>query len=206
MSERERDIIVEDPTLAAGFTQIPNALLRRADLSQGAKVAYMMLLSYSWQEGSCFPGQERLARDMGAGERSVRTYLQELQARGLITIRRRGLNLTNVYILHQFGSANSAGQGIVQDPGSANSADQERPNTPALKRPNLPITKTQSKKTQKKNGRVHVRENAVVDDAPPTPDPVTEYRNMTPEQRLARSEQLERDRKRIDRALRALGT
>ena len=62
VSNRDPDIIVEDPTLAAGFTQIPNALLRRADISQGAKVVYMMLLSYAWQEGSCFPGQERLAQ------------------------------------------------------------------------------------------------------------------------------------------------
>jgi hypothetical protein len=107
----ERHVIVEDEALAAGFTQIPNQVLRRADLPPGAKLTYMVLLSYAWQKDSCYPGQDRLAVDMGVSERSVVTYLKQLQTAGLVTVRRRGLGLTNVYVLHRIsGSANPAPQ------------------------------------------------------------------------------------------------
>jgi hypothetical protein len=36
---------------------------------------------------------------MGVTDRSVRTYLQELQAKGFLTIKRQGLGKTNVYEL-----------------------------------------------------------------------------------------------------------
>ena len=37
---------------------------------------------------------------MGAGERSVRTYLEELQAHGMLKVQQRGLGKTNLYRLH----------------------------------------------------------------------------------------------------------
>ena len=107
-------IIVEDETLREGFTQIPNAILRRSDVSPGAKLTYMVLLSYAWQRNSCFPGQDRLAEDMGVGRRSIVTYLQQLQQAGLLRIKRRGLGQTNVYTLPR-----------VTDPRSAKFAHQE---------------------------------------------------------------------------------
>ena len=42
----------------------------------------------------------KLAEDMGAGERSVRTYLKELETGGLLEIKQRGLGMTNLYRLH----------------------------------------------------------------------------------------------------------
>jgi biotin operon repressor len=105
----DRHVIVEDPLLAQGFTQIPNGVLRRSDLQPGAKLTYMVLLSYAWQKDTAYPGQDRLASDMGVSERSVITYLKQLQETGLITIRRRGLGMTNIYILHRIsGSEKSA--------------------------------------------------------------------------------------------------
>jgi len=73
-------IVIEEERLRESFTQIPNTVLRRADVSPGAKLAYVMLLSYAWQKDSCFPGQDTLSRDIGVSRRSVITYLQELQA------------------------------------------------------------------------------------------------------------------------------
>ena len=100
MTRREQDTIrIEDSTLRRGFTRIPNGVLRRQGLSPGAKLAYMGLLSYAWQEGSCFPGQARLAEDLGIGQRTVVRYLKELQAVGLLIVQRRGLGKTNLYIL-----------------------------------------------------------------------------------------------------------
>ena len=88
-----------DILTSEGFTQVPNHILRSEKLSPGAKLAYAMLLSYAWNNESCFPGQERLGKDMGVTDRSVRTYTQELEAYGFLKVKRRGLNKINVYEL-----------------------------------------------------------------------------------------------------------
>ena len=54
---------------------------------------------------SCFPGQERLAKDMGVTDRSVRTYLQELEREQFIAIKQRGLGKPNLYELNLSASA-----------------------------------------------------------------------------------------------------
>ena len=72
------EIVGADPVTLHGFTQVPNFILTKKELSVGAKLAYAMLLKYAWGDQACFPGQLKLAEDMGAGERSVRTYLKEL--------------------------------------------------------------------------------------------------------------------------------
>jgi len=38
----------------------------------------------------CFPGQERLADDMGVTRQSANTYLKELRVKNFISITRRG--------------------------------------------------------------------------------------------------------------------
>ena len=50
-------LIVENEALRKGFTIIPNYILRDPGVSVGAKIIYTLLLSYAWQEGSCFPGR-----------------------------------------------------------------------------------------------------------------------------------------------------
>src|SRR5882724_6292970 len=84
--ERNIEIIGADPVTRHGFTQVPNFLLTKQDLSVGAKLAYAMLLKYAWNNEACFPGQSKLAEDMGSGERSVRRYLDELEKAALIEI------------------------------------------------------------------------------------------------------------------------
>jgi Mn-dependent DtxR family transcriptional regulator len=59
-----------------------------------------MLLKYAWSNDACFPGQVTLANDMGATDRSVRTYLKELESADLLEITQRGLGKTNLYRLH----------------------------------------------------------------------------------------------------------
>ena len=94
------EIIGADPITRRGFTQVPNFILTKKDISVGAKLAYAMLLSYAWNNDLCFPGQAKLAEDMGAAERSIRTYLNELETAGLLEIVQRGLGKTNLYRLH----------------------------------------------------------------------------------------------------------
>src|SRR5437588_13091537 len=86
LKERNIEIIGADPITRHGFTQVPNFILTKPDISVGAKLAYAMLLKYAWGDDACFPGQAKLAEDMGSGERSVRRYLDELEAGGLIEI------------------------------------------------------------------------------------------------------------------------
>jgi len=137
-------IIVEDEVLRAGFTQIPNLLLRREDISPGAKLTYMVLLSYAWQTDSCFPGHDRLATDMGVAKRSIVTYLQQLRDQGLIRIERRGLGQTNVYRLPKLSDS-------APDPRSAKSALQEVQKTTPLEVQNLQPNKDSIKKYPDKN-------------------------------------------------------
>jgi hypothetical protein len=98
----EKNIVLKgaDALSRHGFTQVPNAVLKSEKLSPGAKLAYTMLLSYAWQNDYCFPGQERLAKDMGSGLRSVVRYIQELEQRNFVKITKRGLGKPNLYELN----------------------------------------------------------------------------------------------------------
>ena len=93
------EIVGADPITQRGFTQIPNAILTDKNLTVGAKLAYAMLLKYAWGDDACFPGQQKLADDMGAGERSIRSYLKELENSGFLQVKQRCLGRTNVYRL-----------------------------------------------------------------------------------------------------------
>lgn len=100
LKEKNIEIIGADPVTRHGFTQVPNFILTKRELSVGAKLAYAMLLKYAWGDDACFPGQLKLAADMGATDRSVRTYLKELEAAELLEIKQRGLGKTNLYRLY----------------------------------------------------------------------------------------------------------
>src|SRR6202158_6186651 len=81
---KDKNIILRgaDAATAMGFTQVPNFLLKSKKLSAGDKMTFAMLLSYAWQNDFCFPGQLRLAEDMGLHETNVRKHLKSLQANG----------------------------------------------------------------------------------------------------------------------------
>src|SRR5512142_2764559 len=90
---------VLNETLKHGFTQLPRYVLKDKRLSFGARLTYAVLLSYAWQEESCFPGQERMAADLGVTRQAINTYLNELKKQGYVTWERRGLGKTNVYYI-----------------------------------------------------------------------------------------------------------
>lgn len=98
--QRNIEIVGADQATRLGFTQVPNFVLIADTISPGAKLAYAMLLRYAWHHDYSFPGQVKLAADMGVGERSVRTYLNELEAAGFLEIQQRGQGRTNIYKLH----------------------------------------------------------------------------------------------------------
>lgn len=90
-------LIIEDEALRRGFTSAPNYILDDTSVSLAARFTFIILLSFAWQEGSCFPGQTRLAQKLGVSRQMVNRYLTELKAKGFIDWRRRGLGKTNVY-------------------------------------------------------------------------------------------------------------
>ena len=92
-------IVAPDALAPRGFVQLPRAVLFHPDLSDGAKVLFGALLHYAWQEGSCFPGQARLADDLGVTERTIRNRIRELEAAGVLRVKQRGLGKTNLYLL-----------------------------------------------------------------------------------------------------------
>jgi len=47
-------IVIEDPLLRKGFTIVPNLLFMVSGLSHGARLTYVLLLKYAWQEGAAF--------------------------------------------------------------------------------------------------------------------------------------------------------
>jgi len=99
---QEKNIIITggDALSTRGFTQVPNAVLRSGDISSGAKLVYALLLSYAWHNDYCFPGQDRLAEDIGISRQSVNTHVKELERKGFVKITRKGQGRANLYALN----------------------------------------------------------------------------------------------------------
>jgi hypothetical protein len=82
------------------FVLVERIILRSRRLSNNAKLLYLFLADYAGDEGSCFPGQPRLAADLQV--KSVDTVaraLHELRTVRLIDWKQQGLNRPNVYFL-----------------------------------------------------------------------------------------------------------
>ena len=99
---RDRNLLLRGADIATqkGWTGVPNFILESKQISIGAKLTYAMLLKYAREMEECFPGQDRLAKDMGAAARSVRTWLNELSLVGLIDVRHHGQGRPNLYTVH----------------------------------------------------------------------------------------------------------
>ena len=99
---KDRNLILKGADIATqrGWTGVPNFILESKEISIGAKLTYAMLLKYARELDECFPGQERLAKDIGNGKRSVIRYIAELNRIGLISIKRRGQGRPNLYTIY----------------------------------------------------------------------------------------------------------
>lgn len=98
--ELPADVIHENAWEQAGYTPVPNVVLRDPGLSQGAKLAYGLLKSYAWFNKSLIhPGQAALASYLGVSDRQIRDYVKDLEEAGLIRVARVGLRKTNRYLL-----------------------------------------------------------------------------------------------------------
>jgi len=66
---------------------IPNWLLERHELSQGAKVVYARLSQYAGRKGCAYPRVQTLANSIGLAERQTQRYLAELKKHELIRVK-----------------------------------------------------------------------------------------------------------------------
>src|SRR3712207_2132840 len=76
-------------TQPAGFTKVPNAMLK-ADLSMGARLLYNILLSYCYQKDYCFPSYATLMGDLHCHSQALRKYIKELIDNNHIRVIRPG--------------------------------------------------------------------------------------------------------------------
>lgn len=99
VKQRFDQVIIQNETLRSGFAAFPYLVMEDKRLSIGARLTYAFLLKYAWQEGSCFPGQKKMADQMGVSDRHLRRFLIELQTSGYIKITRKDKRFNNTYIL-----------------------------------------------------------------------------------------------------------
>ncbi len=99
---KDRNLRLKGADIATqrGWTGVPNFILESKEISVGAKLIYALLLKYAREMDECFPGQQRLAKDIGASERSIRSWLKELEKVNLVTIKQRGQGRPNLYTVH----------------------------------------------------------------------------------------------------------
>lgn len=94
-----------DAELGPGyFTLTPNDFLEHNnDLSTLAKLLYIVLLMHCGRGDEAFPGNDRLCKLCGVKSRTtLLAARKELEAVGLVEVVQRGLNMTNLYIIHKY--------------------------------------------------------------------------------------------------------
>ena len=79
------------------FAPIPNEILRRTDLSHGAKLCCARLIQYAGKDGQAFPKLATLGEELGMSPRAVQRFLTELESHKLVTTQQRGRGQSNVY-------------------------------------------------------------------------------------------------------------
>lgn len=99
---KDRNLRLKGADIATqrGWTGVPNFILESKEISVGAKLTYAMLLKYARELDECFPGQDRLAEDMGTTRQSINAYIRDLRKAGLISVQRRGQGRPNLYTIH----------------------------------------------------------------------------------------------------------
>ena len=83
------------PQIPNGWAQVPHSVARDSTLSPPARLLWVILEGRQGQHTHARVGLKVLAADMGANSRSVKRWLVELTAAGLLSVKRTGR--TNMY-------------------------------------------------------------------------------------------------------------
>ena len=87
---------------AEHYARTPLEVIFNPALSMGARVCYTALMSFAIHSNRVWPGQQRLADNLGVTPRMIRNYIDELRLQELLTITTRKGQKTNVYTLTVF--------------------------------------------------------------------------------------------------------
>lgn len=168
-----------NPTHHTTFTQVPDWLLERTELSPGAKLCYARLARYF----NAHPQHKNVAavsttvmgEKLAVGERQVYSYIKELVAVGLIGVRRRGLGSPNHYVFfdHPWRDE-TAGLPFDADPDRKDSSDQELQDSSGLGRKDSSDPTGRIVPTKIQGGKIQNKIQAKERSAPrPEPTPIT---------------------------------
>lgn len=81
------------------FTQIPNYIICKTDLSDPAFRTLCHLMSFCYKKKTAFPAQSTLATDRNKSVRSINKHIKEIESLGIIRIGKRGRGQSNIYTL-----------------------------------------------------------------------------------------------------------
>jgi len=84
---------------------VPNWLLSRTEVSQGAKLAYARLAQYAGDHGVAWPKRETIAAELGISESQFDRYIKELESKhALVEVEQLGFGKANRYrfLMHQW--------------------------------------------------------------------------------------------------------
>lgn len=84
---------------------IPNWLMKRTEISLGAKICYGRLMQFAGKRGVCWPKQQTLATEIGVSLRSVADYIKELYDNNLITseqLKNPGAPKKYYFLMHEW--------------------------------------------------------------------------------------------------------
>ena len=99
VKQRFDQVVIQNQILNSGFAAFPYLVMKDKNLSLGGRMTYAFLLMYAWQEGSCFAGQETMAKDMGISRAQVQRNLYELRDAKYIKIERKDKRYNNTYLI-----------------------------------------------------------------------------------------------------------
>jgi len=111
---------------------VPNWLLERTEVSQGAKLAYARLSQHAGKNGFAWPKRETLAAELGVTPRQIDRYLKELDAHRLVEVERLGLTKANRYRfrMHEWMSTFESTSMSTQESTDTSSQDSPDMSTP----------------------------------------------------------------------------
>jgi len=109
---------------------VPNWLLCRTEVSQGAKLCYARLAQYGGEDGHCFPKQDTLAVELGISTRQARGYLAELAQFSLIESEQHGLCRANNYYFLDHPWIREGQPASGQDRQSSSGQDRQHTSAP----------------------------------------------------------------------------
>lgn len=75
----------------------PNWLMKRTDISQGAKLCFARLAQFAGKNDCAFPGHKKLAEELGVSIPSIKAYLRELTGLGIIQSKPMGSGNFSLY-------------------------------------------------------------------------------------------------------------